>query len=1219
MADVAVEASLDLAELARLGRPLAVRAQALVLDNFKSFPRKTRIPLRDGFTTVSGPNGSGKSNLIDALQFVLAVSSSKGMRADRLTDLISELGNKPRCSVALEMVATFDEGGTLTERAVELSRAVRRRKSGAQVRYTLNGNQIRLCDLHDVLRHLGLPTSGQNFVLQNDVIRLTSMGPVPRRQVLDELAGAKEFDHQIALAHKELEDADRLGEDTSLLLEELTKRIGQLKAERDQALKHQELSERKQSMEEDLVVLEVTEAEVAALRGEQEIELASKAREAAEKLARKTETIAASAKAVLDDLEAELSQKGEGERVAAFRAVEALKAKAASLAERAGELAQRASQLERAHPGLVDAVAAAEKAHQRAQTLAGDVSKQLSEKLATLETLNRRYEAASASLTKEHKDRFEKADQLRALRKQTELLRAEEAELVVKDRELAERLSRGEERRAMLAASVQEEGGRQEGLKQEAVAASETFRTRRENHAQLEARRRRLIGQVQNLRAGLETLSHKITKAQSGVAAIEARREQALSLSGGRALEALRRNGLDGIHGTVSELIRFDTDMADALEAAAAGRLNLLVVDDEDVVGRAIKILKRESAGRLSFAPLSRVKGRKPPATPRGRGVVGFAIDLIEADSLYTNVMREVFGSTLVVEHFNDTKPFIGQYRMVTLDGDVVNRNAIMTGGSKGRRGGLLAAAAQADKLVGERHKEVKELQRQRAAAVKALSETERELIEVGEQVESGRAALAEAEARSASLAGELNRLESTLGPKSSQLEQIEAELATVRAELERVSKRLGEVRGELTRLDNAQSGLDDPTDNEAYAELERQATQLERERQPLMQSIEELRREEAEVTTAVSTSALKLEAAREALAKHEAEQAALSEQQRTLGETQAAAKASLAEKEAALAELSSELMALTKKRDELRAEARKARDIARDAERDLDLQRERIKKARLDLDLLRKRAEELRGAAEEREIEVPGPDEAPTDIPRERGRIQAILRKVDKELEGLGAVNALAIQQYEETEARKQQLEEKVEVLEREKTEIRTRIVDLEGKKKTAFLDAFGRVRDAFAECYYELGRGEGRLILEDPKDPFAGGLQIKVRPRGKKLSRMEVMSGGEKALTALALIFALQEVSPAALFVFDEVDKDLDGVNTKILADAIARRADERQYVVISHHRTMLERSNQTLGVTMRKGFGTVVTGVSVEEGGAPDESITELAHAAQTEVGE
>ncbi|MBL4848812.1 MAG: chromosome segregation protein SMC [Planctomycetes bacterium] len=1215
--ELKVDSAVDLAELRRLGRPISVRADALVLDNFKSFPRKSRIPIREGFTTISGPNGSGKSNLIDALQFVLATSSSKGMRADRLTDLISELGNKPTASVALEFVGTFTDPETKLpiERVIQCKRSIRRRKDkSAQVKYHLNGNQIRLCDLHDVLRHMGLPTSGQNFVLQNDVIRLTSMGPVPRRQVLDELAGTKDFDHQINLALKELENADRLGEDTTLILVELKKQLEKLQKERDQALKAQELTSRKQSMEEDLVVLEVTEAEVAVVRAEEEQKNGAKERTKAEKVVATRQGAEVEAGQALAAIEAELAQKGEGDRLVALRSVEAFKARVFNQREKLREVeAEQAAQAQR-RPQLEQARDEGLKASARAQQHAARVDEELTKREGELDAINQRLEAATRTLQQEHKDQFDRADQMRTLRKQSELLRTEEQELVEKDRAFADRLSRIEERRALFAEGVSEDTTRQESLKQEAAAASLRFREKRESQTQLEARRRRLIQQVQNLRVGLETYSSKISKSQQSLAAIEARRDQALAVSGGRALEALHRAGLSGIHGTVSKLIDFESEYAEALEATAGGRLNLVVTDNDDVVGRAIEILKRERAGRLSFAPLNRVRGPRTPKLPRGRGIVGFAIDLISTDQRYLDVCREVFGTTLVVEHFDHTKPLIGQFRMVTLEGDIVGRNAIMSGGSRSRRGGLLAAAAEAGKLLTERRRELDDLQKKRDAAAKALVECEVQLDAVRGEIEQERSALGEAEARAAGLNTELNRIEQGLAPRAAQLEALEIEWTEVRAGLETTSPRLAEVRSDLETVELGLGGLDDAAASEAYANLTAQAQRFESERAPLVESLDTLRRSEATALRDQEVSALRLETAEAALAEAIKGASASEARRASLVEALATLEVQLCEQEAALEELSSELAALTRRRDGAREQVQLTHDSTRDATRTLEDLLGRLEAGAAALEALRARAIELRAAALEREIEVPGPEEAPSDLKRERARIQGILSQIDQQLEKLGAVNALAIDQYEMTRTRHSELEERLGVLEHEKTEIRTRIVNLEGRKKTAFLEAFVRVRDAFSKTYYELGRGEGRLILEDPKDPFAGGLQIKVRPRGKKLSRMEVMSGGEKALTALALIFALQEVNPAALFVFDEVDKDLDGVNTKILAEAIRRRAEERQYIVISHHRTMLELSNQTLGVTMRKDFGSVVTGVTVDQS---VELTTERAHAAQTEL--
>lgn len=1194
--EATVDTSLTLARLAELGRPISVRVQALVLDNFKSFPKKTRIPIRDGFTTVSGPNGSGKSNVIDALQFVLAVATTKNMRAERLDDLISYLGTKPKARVALQMDCVFAGREGPVDHVVEIARSVRRRSKGNEIRYELNRNGIRLSDLRDVIRHLGLPVSGQNFVLQNDVIRLTSLGPVARRGVLDELAGAREFDRRIGLAHEELIASDRLTEDTRLILSELDGRMGQLKKERDQAIAYEELTASKAGLEEDLVVLEVSEAEVAVVRKQDEVAETEKQQKKREKAREKLQQEADVAKAALDELETELASKGEGERMDAFRAVEALRARVDGAIEQAKET-RASEQAEVARrPALESAVGEGEKALRSAEGLCEDVAAELEEKESELGALNAQYEAASSGMQNGVSERIELAQRLRDLRQEADALRKEQGHLVERDREVAERTSRGEAERAVLAAAVAESSGRREETHQANVAAAKSFRERRESVAELDERRRRLRGQVDALRSGLEALASKVSRAQADVSSAEALREQAHTMGGGRAMQALDSAGIGGVHGAVSSLVDFEARYATALEAAAGGRINYVVVDDEHVAARAIKMLKRTGAGRLSFAPLSKVRSRgKPGAAPRGKGVVGFAVDLVSAGRQYGDVLSTVFGDTLVVETLEDAKPLIGRYRMVTLDGDLAEKNAIMTGGSRRQRGGLLAAAAAAGEKAATARRSLEELRKQRDAARAKLTEAEVELGRVSDELSAARAKLAEAEAQASASAGELGRLEESLAPKADRLGKLEAELATLRQEQAQVEPRLIEVRARLGEVTGQIELLDDPDAQRAFEAQQARMAEIEGKLAPVRKEVARLRQEDAAAQTERSKAEVALEAARQTLAQADARRGELEAKVKGFEQQAKTLVAELQAKESELASLSAELAALTQRRNAAREQAQATRDAAREAAAAVQHLAERLVELANDLAGLTARATELRAGAEEREIEVPGPEEAPPDIGRERKRIAKALTEVTGKIEKLGPVNHLAIEQYETTVERHAELEVKIEVLEQEKTQIRERIVDLEGKKRIAFLDAFAKVKVAFAETYAELGRGEGHLILEDPKDPFAGGLQIKVRPRGKKLSRLESMSGGEKALTALALIFALQEVNSAPFFVFDEVDKDLDAVNTKILAEAIRKRADDRQYVVISHHRCLLERSHQTLGVTQRKGYGTQVTGVA------------------------
>lgn len=1212
----AAQAEIDgLEAIAALGRPIEVRVDALTLDNFKSFAKKTRIPIRSGFTTVSGPNGSGKSNIIDAIQFVLGIATSKGMRAERLTDLICIDSNKPTARVSLDLVGTFeDASGQRVEKKVEVSRVVRRTKSGAQAHYEVDGTPVRLVDLHDLMRDLGFPTSGQNIVLQGDVIRLTSMGGVARRQVLDELAGARDFDMRIALANEELGAADRLTDDTKLILEELIGRLVQLKVERDQALAFQTLSARTKGIQEDLVVLDVQEAEVRALAKERESTQAEKDQKAAGRKHEKLEREGQEKHEALQALEKELAEKGDGERLAAVREVEGLRARLDGGKRRAFELTEQESALRAKLPTLERAAREGEDRHAALDKQAADLGRELQETEEHHQDLSRKFEAAGAMLRRQGADQVRAAEEARAVNQELEGLRKQEGELAVRDRALAEQLSRRDAERSLLGESGGEVAQRRNEVAKEAQDAAARHRERREAVTKADERRRALSQQVQGLRSGLEAVQSRVSRAEQDVASADARRTTALSLGNGRAMQALDDAGIP-VHGIVADLLKFEPRYAQALEAAAGGRLFNVVVDDEHVASDGIAALKRAQAGRLSFAPLTKIRGPKlDREAPRGKGILGYAVDFVQVDRQYDELLRFVLSDTIIVERVQDTLPLMGRYRMVTLEGDISERHGIMTGGSATRGSQALVAATQAAAEVEEKRRAVHELEKQRSAARAALQKAEADWAQASDELSKAQAALAEVEGLLVRCNGELARLDQQLGPQAQRLKGLDQELETLRAEQSDVTRRLSSVRVDLEAATRRLQAIDRPQASGEFEVANREAQETESEMRDLEVVLNGLRQEHGEAQLECRSALERLETARAALTEARQALEGLTVAAAAARAEAAALTTELAEKQAALEALSSELTALARRRDEARVTAEQARDAAREAARQLEVLGEKLAALGQELALLREAAAALRAGAKERGIEVPGVEEAPEDLPRARRRLEQNLAKLEAEIVALGPVNQLAIEQYEQVLVRQEELQRKITTLEEEKAQLRARIVDLDGRKRTAFLEAFVRVQKAFAASFAELARGEGRLRLENPEDPFAGGLIIEARPRGKKLSRLEAMSGGEKSLTALAFIFALQEVNPAPFFVFDEVDQSLDGVNTDTLASAIKNRAGARQYVVISHHRCMLDKSSQTIGVTMRKGWGTVVTGVTMDEGasGAPtqDEHATPAA---------
>lgn len=1235
-------------------KPKRVRLKSLILDNFKSFANRTQIELLEGFTAISGPNGSGKSNLIDAVLFVLGFASSKGLRADRLTDLINSDSGKPAARVTLQLEVVTDKDEI---KIVEVSRVVRRvRGTESQAHYELDGQNVRMHDLHDVLQDLGLPSGGYNVVVQNDVTRVTGMGEVERRKILDEIAGAQEFDRRIGGANRELEEAARHEGETRVVLKEIETRLATLETQKEQALAYQALQVEKDRAEAELFVLDVLEALHKAAKKREEVE------NRAERVANFEEDLveanaeSAKADAALAAVDAELKAKGEGERLAAVKEVEGLKANAANVRAKADEARREAEGIRSKDADRDTALQAALGREQELSRREADRRKQLEELEGQHSTLRVQVDAAQSQFQARAKGALDVAEQQRALHQQVEAHRLRETQLSNGLRSLAERTVRASTERDSLVQALDADRTRRREVETLSAEAQSERRIAREDYAREEARLANLIARQKQLRAGVEKLDADLSHVGTDLTRIDERRKAFVEQSGGRAMEAIRREGLEGVHGAVHELFKFQGDHALAIEAAAGGRLSWVVVEDEFVGKRAIELLKRQNAGRLTFSPLSKIRPPQVQLRPvRGRGVVGYAFELVDFDPVYENVFKLVLSDTLIVEDMESAIALgISSYRMVTLDGELLDRNGTMTGGWNQRGGGnVLAAAARFDQELAQKQSALDELRRRRDAARAELDKVERE-GQVASQAFSGfQVKLAEATQKVDSQNGELQRLEARIGPAEARLAQLDAELARARAESAAAEAQLEELRRTISGADLELRVLP-AAGTSSFEDFAQKHAALEQTMRELEKSMDDVREELEAVKLERQKAVADVEACRAAIETARATSASADERTAAAAVEADRLEADLAKKEKLVAELMEELEELTSRLTEARALSQDARDQAKETARLLEVEKQARAAAEVALAELDADAKAKKAQADERKIVLPAlvepkqdsaeekkprrrrkslsgeaaalaaessaiaraeleaaqaevqaqaapsgpPPVNPLELPKLRDQGRRELARLEGKMKALEPVNMLAIAEHAEFSKRKAELDEKLATLDREMTAIRTKIVELEGAKKTTFLEAFDAVASAFEENFHELFKGEGRLELEDRSNPFGGGMAIIARPDGQKARRLEALSGGQKTLTALAFLFALQKVTPAPFFVLDEVDASLDGANTAKLADAIRRRGAERQYFVVSHRRALVEKAQRAIGVTRRPNFGTQVAGITLDE---------------------
>ena len=1199
-----------------------VHIKQVDFHHFKSFGGAVSIPLEPGFSVVTGPNGSGKSNILDGILFCLGLASSRGMRADRLPDLINSAMLRDGRAAETTVTVHFDLGDWQPDpaeadleppdegpwiRTGQSSWSVTRRLRVApggtySSSYSADGVACNLAQLQTQLRRLRVDPEGSNVVMQGDVTRIVTMSARERRGIIDELAGVALFDRRIEQTRSKLDEVQQRQERCAIVEQELL--VGRQKLERDcaRARSYQELRNRLHEgrAREQLLVVEAARQHLQQLAGRQE-SLGQRRQQEREAIAA-AGTALQEASSQLEQLQAEVRELGEDKLLAVQSELAGLEASERER-QRQGEQHQRqAEALQSQRQQLQEKQARQRQLRQELQS---------SDDASAVETAEERCRQAEAAVELSRRRLGEVAgrsgswleEQQRRSRERQQL-QEQLAPLLAERQQRQERLRQGEERQAELQAEQQqEESGWQEaeqrlaGLEQEAALLERELRSEQQRVQELAealALQQRTRQRLEQEQASLE---REIARADS-------RRDTLQESRGTGALRLLLEAGLEGIHGPVAQLGEVEERHRIALEVAAGARLGQVVVDDDRIAARAIDLLKQRRAGRLTFLPLNKIRGggggasgsaalqrgSGPGAGQGAAGLVGRAVDLVRHEPIYAEVFRYVFGDTLVFSDLASARRELGRCRAVTLEGELLEKSGAMTGGSLQQRSGQLSFGAS-----GERD-EAEPLRRRLLELGETLLACRRREAELAQELEQGRPRLQERQRRQAAVQAERSAAQRLLAPQRQRAQQRQQRLAQLQTSRQEDGLRLQELdtaipplQQQLAELERAEAEASRSGDSERWqglqADLEaadRALSQARQERDGLLAQ----RRERALAAERLESEAAAL--TREELRLADDVRALVAEREQWKQRQQADQQ-----RRAALEAQQSALAASF-------GEKRRARDAAEAA---LAQQRQALQQRQWDLQRMEEEsqalAEEQRSEAlrlEQLTRELPDPlPELPEEV-REAGleALQEELRRLQQRMEALEPVNMLALQELEELEQRLAELEERLEVLRKEREELLLRIETVATLRLEAFLEAFREVDGHFRTIFAGLSDGEGHLQLENPDDPLEGGLTLVAHPRGKAVRRLASMSGGEKSLTALSFLFALQRFRPSPFYALDEVDSFLDGVNVERLAALIASQAGGAQFLVVSHRRPMIAAATRTIGVTQARGAHTQVVGL-------------------------
>ncbi len=1172
------------------------------LENFKSFGRRLRLPILSGYTAITGPNGSGKSNISDAVIFVLGPKSSRVIRAGRLTDLIYDggKGGKPasHCRVSL-VFDNEDRAIPLDAEEVRLTRYVGRSasvKDGYNSYFYVNGKKANLADFDTLLANARISADGYNIVQQGDVQGIVEMTPVERRRVLESIAGISRFDEDIHQAERKRggveEDLGRI----EIILKEIRRQLGQLERDREGALRYRELQEaletaRGQKAHKEIQLLQ---GQLASAR-EQIQRYESERERWRERLARLRDALAEEEER-LQALEARLAEEG-GEEFQTLRAkLDDLRVERARAIDGMERRRERGKEL-------------------RAEMtrLQGDLKKVLS-KLETLQAQEAEIEIQRLAEARASKESQIAEVEKGASRSDANVLKLQKAAVVL-DQEIdaqdavcrglvleKERLTqRQEQLDELLGQRVEERKAQELDVKDadwQAKGSASGSRTKGKELRELRGRlqqgereRGKLVQQSAELESAVRNFSRELSHLRAEAEAAESIRK-GYNRAVSSVLEARDKGRIQGIHGPVAELGQVETKFERALQVAAGGRLQAIVVEDDGVAADAIEHLKRNKHGRAIFLPLSKML----PGRPRGKALMavkealGFALDRVSFDEKYRNAFWYVFGDTVVVEDLDAARKLMGGIRLVTLDGQLIEASGAMVGGhmedpllrfGKGSAGGLDRVADD----LSRKSKELKKVQERLAQADANLAEWGTRLKETQETEDRETAKRDLFLGQKKQLQGRLEITVAEIVLKTEERDQGAQEKEAVQGRLDEAARKLANAQARRKEVRLAMGKI-------TPARISQQLRKLQGEKLSLLERANRLESERETRNNQIELHEERRDELKGQLAQRQ-EQVV---KDRARSEDLKKTRSNLQEEILALEKLQtstvSQVRGVQGKRDEaFQEKTRLEGEVAK-----ADSRRETTEDFLVGLET---QMTSLRAQIEEAETRAKEYGEPTEPLPSMK-EIDAEVARGEKALNQIGAVNLRALEDYEAHETRHDELEEELGRMRKERRDLLRLVKELETKKKQGLLEVFHPLQTNFATVYTEISEGgEADLQLENEEDPFAGGLLIRARPPEKRFRRLEALSGGENSLVSMAFIFALQRHDPSPFYFLDEVDQNLDAANAEKVARMVRKNAASAQFIQISLRKVSLKEADHIVGVTMGpKGLSKVIMQVNLDE---------------------
>lgn len=1165
--------------------------RTLEMQGFKSFPDKTELTFGKGITAVVGPNGSGKSNISDAVRWVLGETSTKSLRGSKMEDVIFG-GTSTRKPLGFaQVVLTLDNSDNSLKDKGEIVTVSRRYYRSGESEYKIDGEVVRRKDIHELFMDTGLGADGYSMVGQGKIDSIISAKNEDRRELFEEAAGISRFRHKRKDAERRLEQAQENLVRLLDILGELESRVGPLKTQSEKAKKFLEFSDEKKTLEIGVWLSKINKFTNELRMQEHKIDAANVSYEQCNTELENIESEIESVLAKITEINLEIEQSRSG--VAAFEE-EAVR-KEGEIQVLNATLDHNNETIER----LKNDISAAD-----------DTGLSIDEQIAAKQAFIEENDAKSQA---KHIELQAVTNELNKIISDNDDISGQSSQLTKELADLTLKLSDCKVKCSQAVSSIEEIKSRLSAIDEtvqsvdkEIETASAQKQETEDNITFIKKRIAEYENSMDGYRLKLKNKTEKAEKIKADydklVRSLEEKQSKARMLSdleknmegfAGSVKAVMRQSAskaLSGINGTLAQLISVDNDYSTAVEVALGAAMQNIVVDNEADAKRAINYLKQNNQGRATFLPVSAIKPRyiDEKNLDDNFGFVDIAANLVDCDAKYKNIVSNLLGRVMIVEDIDCaigiSKRYNNKYKIVTLDGQVMNPGGSMTGGSRSRGAGILSRANMIDELNAEAEKIKAQVDEIAQSYKKAMEEANLAAADV-----QG----ADADLRNAK--EELIRAEGDDKLASDKLKSLGDRKAALISEKENADGRImlfEEADKKASRESDAvQSQIND---------VEAKLGEISNGVDELTQKRETVRKRSEEINLELVTLAKDTEAAKLAVDELELRKSTQSDRVKSITDE-------IEQYEAKNQNLMLSISDVQSTVNELRAKAKSADDAIRDRityrdnceKRNVELRTEEKTKTsdreKLSAELVRleerknnmqKEFDDLNDMLFE-QYELTRPEaEALGIVIENMAEAKKRLHEIKIAIRALGSINVGAIEEYKEVSERYEFLKEQIGDIEKSKSELQNIIEDLTSSMSEKFLTQFKKINEEFKVSFADFfGGGKGELILEEPDNCLESAIEIKIQPPGKSVQNINLFSGGEKSLAAMALLFSVLKVTPSPFCIYDEVEAALDDVNVERFAKYMRKMTDKTQFISITHRRGTMEEADVLYGVTMQE----------------------------------